>query len=166
MAAAKTIVLLPGEHFAGDERFRVRTLLGSCVSIVLWQPQRLIGAMSHFVLAGAPAGQARALNGRYGDEALALMLADLGGLGVMPADCLAKIFGGGAMFEAGPRQRLPDVGRQNGEAARTLLQRHGIPIVSESLFGDGHRQIIFSIRTGEVWMRHVRQGTANARSAA
>ncbi|WP_056262190.1 MULTISPECIES: hypothetical protein [unclassified Roseateles] len=56
-----------------------------------------------------------------------------------------------------PAAQLPDVGRKNGEAARELLQQHGIPIVSESLFGDGHRQIIFSIRTGEVWMRHVTQ---------
>jgi chemotaxis protein CheD len=162
MPAAKTIVLLPGEHFAGDEAYRVKTLLGSCVSIVLWQPQRRLGAMSHFVLAGAPSSPDRGLNGRYGNEALALMLDDLQALGVEPADCVAKVFGGGAMF--GGDVRLPDVGRQNGEAARALLQRHGIPIVSESLFGDGHRQIIFSIRTGEVWMRHVAH--APGRSAA
>jgi len=155
MPAAKTIVLLPGEHFAGDERFRVKTLLGSCVSIVLWQPQRRLGAMSHFVLAGGPSSPDRCLSGRYGNEALALMLDDLRGLGVQPPDCVAKVFGGGAMFE--PGTGLADVGRQNGEAARTLLKRHGIPIVSESLFGDGHRQIIFSIRSGEVWMHHVTQ---------
>lgn len=164
MAAAKTIVLLPGEHFAGDERFRVRTLLGSCVSIVLWQPHRRIGAMSHFVLAGGSAVNDGELNGRYGNEALALMLADLRELGVAPADCQAKVFGGGAMFETGTK--LPDVGRKNGEAARELLLQQGIPIVSESLFGEGHRQIIFSIRTGEVWMRHGHQGAGAARSPA
>ncbi|WP_457422658.1 chemotaxis protein CheD [Roseateles sp. P5_E7] len=153
----QNILLLPGEHFAGNEQFRVRTLLGSCVSIVLWEPGRRIGAMSHFVLAGGRPGVDQALNGRYGNEALALMLADLRALGVEPTDCVAKVFGGGAMFETGPRLKLPDVGRKNGEAARELLEQHGIPIVSESLFGDGHRQIIFSIRTGEVWVRHVTQ---------
>jgi chemotaxis protein CheD len=162
MPAAKTIVLLPGEHFAGDEAYRVKTLLGSCVSIVLWQPQRRMGAMSHFVLADGPSTPDRGLSGRYGNEALALMLDDLAGLGVRPQDCMAKVFGGGAMFE--PGTGLPDVGRQNGEAARVLLKRHGIPIVSESLFGGGHRHILFSIRTGEVWMRHVAQ--ANGRLLA
>ncbi|MFG6488706.1 chemotaxis protein CheD [Roseateles sp. BYS78W] len=157
--ADKTIVLLPGEHFAGDEHYRVSTLLGSCVSIVLWQPQRRLGAMSHFVLADGPSPSPdRALNGRYGNEALALMLDNLRALGVAPGDCQAKVFGGGAMFGNNPQVLLPDVGRKNGEAARELLQRHGIPIVSESLFGGGHRQIIFSIRTGEVWMRHGGQG--------
>jgi chemotaxis protein CheD len=156
MPGSKTIELLPGEHFVGDERYRVRTLLGSCVSIVLWQPERRLGAMSHFVLAdGPPASPDRRLSGRYGNEALALMLDELRALGVAPGDCRAKVFGGGAMFDA--TSRLPDVGRKNGEAARELLQHHGIPIVSESLFGGGHRQIIFSIRTGDVWMRHVLQ---------
>jgi chemotaxis protein CheD len=161
MPDAKTIVLLPGQHFAGDERYRISTLLGSCVSIVLWEAQRRLGAMSHFVLAGGPSSSPdRGLSGRYGEEAMALMLADLQALGVTPADCVAKVFGGGAMFE--PGSGLPDVGRQNGEAARTLLHRHGIPIVSESRFGGGHRQIIFSIRTGEVWMRHARQTAGRA----
>jgi chemotaxis protein CheD len=166
MPAAETIVLLPGEHFAGDERYRVRTLLGSCVSIVLWQPYRRIGAMSHFVLAAGRTDADHALNGRYGNEALALMLSDLQALGVAPGDCVAKVFGGGAMFETGARLKLPDVGRKNGEAAHELLQQHRIPIVSESLFGEGHRLIIFSIDTGEVWMRHVTQGQAAAGRAA
>jgi len=156
MPTAKTIELMPGDYFTGDERHRVRTLLGSCVSIVLWQPERRLGAMSHFVLAdGPPPSPNRAPSGRYGNEALVLMLGELRALGVAPGDCQAKVFGGGAMFD--PATRLPDVGRKNGEAARELLQRHGIPIVSESLFGGGHRQIIFSIRTGDVWMRHVVQ---------
>ena len=47
------IFLLPGEHFTGDARHRISTLLGSCVSITLWHPQLQVGAMSHFLLPGS-----------------------------------------------------------------------------------------------------------------
>ena len=68
------------------------------------------------------------------------------------ADCQAKIFGGGNMF---PARRTVEIGRRNGEAARVLLQARGIAVVSESLFGDGHRQIAFDVATGDVWARQV-----------
>jgi hypothetical protein len=32
------IFLMPGDVFVGDEQYRVRTLLGSCVSVTLWHP--------------------------------------------------------------------------------------------------------------------------------
>jgi chemotaxis protein CheD len=48
------------------------------------------------------------------------------------------------------------VGRRNGEAARERLAHHGIPVVKESLFGIGHRQIIFDVSKGDVWARQVK----------
>jgi chemotaxis protein CheD len=47
------------------------------------------------------------------------------------------------------------VGLKNGAAARHLLEKLGMPIVSESLYGTGHRNIIFDIATGYVWARQV-----------
>jgi chemotaxis protein CheD len=32
----------------GRRQLQIRTMLGSCVSFTLWQPQLRIGAMSHF----------------------------------------------------------------------------------------------------------------------
>lgn len=147
------IFLQPGEYFVGDAAFRVRTLLGSCVSITLWQRSGRIGAMSHFLLP-ARLDAAGDLDGRYGDDALALMLADLGRLGVDACQCEAKIFGGGNMFPKSTRHST-HVGRKNGEAARAMLARLGIPVVSEHLYGDGHRQIMFDIGSGDVWSRQI-----------
>ena len=176
------IYLQPGEHFVGDASHRIRTLLGSCVSVTLWNPLQRVGAMSHFLLAargavGSGAGSGavsgftepgslgalpHALDGRYGDEALRLMLAELGRKKVVGAQCEAKIFGGGDMFPARDASGPLAIGRRNGEAARSLLQSHGIEVTSESLFGDGHRQIVFDIATGHVWSRQVKPPLAVA----
>jgi chemotaxis protein CheD len=150
--------LKPGEQAVGDARHRLRTLLGSCVSITLWQPQRRVGAMSHFLLprrqrAAAP-GRKDALDARYADEALALMVQGLARHGIDARQCVARLFGGGDMFPNRPEppvfQRSGDVGRRNGEAARALLQLLQVPVASENLFGIGHRRIEFDIASGEV----------------
>jgi chemotaxis protein CheD len=155
--------LSPGELFVGDAGFQIRTILGSCVSITLWHPILRIGGMSHFLLptrGSSPTGQK--LDGRYGDEALELMFADLNAHGANPLQCEAKVFGGGNMFPG--NTSMPGaqkhwhvtVGRRNGEAARALLQHHGIQAGDRKPVWRGHRQIIFDVSKGDVWSRQVR----------
>lgn len=141
------VQLAPGEHFVGDARHRVHTLLGSCVSITLWHPGRRIGAISHFLLAQRGAS-APLLDARYGNEALALMVRDLALRGVEAADCEAHIFGGADMFP-GNRSSL-HVGRRNGETAHALLAQRGITVAGNCLYGHQHRRILFDIASGEV----------------
>lgn len=148
------IFLLPGEYVVGGAGHRIRTLLGSCVSITLWHPERKIGTMSHFLLSSRNQDKKTKLNSRYGAEALELMLVELRAMGVDPTECQAKIFGGGQMFPGASH----GIGRQNGEEALRLLQAHGIRVVSESLYGVGHRSIIFDVNSGDVWSRHVAPG--------
>jgi len=147
------IFLMPGDYFVGDEQFRVRTLLGSCVSVTLWHPALRIGAMSHFLLPGSGRRKAHDKPGMYGADAMDLLISGMLRHGVPLAQCQGKIFGGAAMF---PRNiKVRDIGLQNGDYARSLLQQQGIRVVSESLFGEGHRQLIFTIRSGEVLSRQV-----------
>ena len=151
------IFLQPGEYFVGDASYRIRTLLGSCVSITLWHPMLHVGAMSHFLLGsrGCGADSEAELDPRYGEDVMCLMLQELERSKVPPAECQAKIFGGANMFPGQVRSDAVTVGRKNGEIARSLLQSHGIPVVSESLFGVGHRQILFDISSGDVWSRQI-----------
>ncbi|WP_242873879.1 chemotaxis protein CheD [Pseudacidovorax intermedius] len=152
------IFLQPGEWFVGDATLRLRTMLGSCVAITLWHPKRQVGAMCHFLL-GERRRIARGgeeLDGRYGDEALALMVQGLKRERVPAAECEAKIFGGGNMFPSRTAKGgAHPIGMQNGHAAREMLAGMGIPVRREHLFGEGHRQVIFDIASGSVWVRQI-----------
>lgn len=152
------VFLLPGAYFVGDHRHRIRTLLGSCVSITLWHPTLRVGAMSHFLLSSrvrtAPASYCPP-DPRYGEEAMALMLEGLKEQGVPHNQCQAKIFGGGEMFPHVKSAAAQGVGRKNGESARRLLEAHQISVHSESLFGHGHRRIVFDVANGDVWSHQV-----------
>ncbi|WP_374586405.1 chemotaxis protein CheD [Pseudoduganella sp.] len=154
------VYLLPGEYFVGDARYRIRTVLGSCVSITLWHRRLRIGAMSHFLLSEREGEAGPGLNGRYGRDAMALMVRQLQGHAVPILECEAKVFGGGSMFPAIEAGAAPGIGQRNGLAAEQLLAEYGIPVVSESLFGTGHRHILFDVSTGDVWVRQGEKGTA------
>ena len=149
------LFLQPGEFIVADASYKLRTLLGSCVSITLWHPETRTGGMSHFLLPSrGSARRPRRLDARYGDEAMELMLDEFRQLGIDPLQCQGKVFGGGNMF---PGVDHPGglVGQRNGEAAISLLGEHGIAILSESLFGVGHRQIIFDVSNGDVWSSQI-----------
>jgi chemotaxis protein CheD len=157
-AGQTEVFLQPGEYFVGDASHRICTFLGSCVSVTLWDADKRIGAMSHFLLASrCDDGEYTAgLDARYGDEALHLMLRELARRDVRPAQCQAKVFGGGDMFSAHTSGDMFNIGRRNGEAARALLQARDIELISESLYGPGHRHIVFDVGLGHVWSRQVR----------
>ena len=155
-----SVFLSPGEYFVGHARHRVHTVLCACVSITLWARQRRIGAMSHFLLAercAAPSGRPAPLppvpDARYGREALNLMLEALAAHGVGPQDLEARLFGGGHTAPSPGPAGMTSVGRRHGEAALDMLQDRGIPVLSCSLSGTGHRSILFDIATGDVWSR-------------
>lgn len=149
------IFLQPGDLYFGDADTRIRTVLGSCVAITLWHPRARLGGMCHFLLpqrGGPSAGLAP--DGRYGDEAVALLVDEIRRQRTAPGDYVAKVFGGGDMFPALTCGRGGHVGRRNGEFALARLAELGVRVRNCHLAGTGHRQVIFEVWSGDVWLRH------------
>lgn len=153
----------PGEYEFADDNFCLRTTLGSCVAIVLWHPQRRLGGMCHYMLPTRTRRAGQALDGKYADEALELMLAEAHKRGTRAEQYEVKLFGGGDMFP-GQGKPVPTVAGRNIEAVRALIEAHGLHIKSESLGGEGYRNVIFDIGSGDVWVRHVTRGTTARRA--
>ncbi len=148
------IYLLPGEiHFAGQET-RIHTVLGSCISIVLWHPQSASGGMCHYMLPNRGKSHVGELDGRYADEAIELILREIRSRPIHPSAYQVKLFGGGNMFQGERKENSYDVARSNIDAARQLLAQAGFAIHAEDVGGFGHRRVIFDIGNGHVWVRH------------
>lgn len=151
------VFLQPGEWHFGDRSTRVRTLLGSCVSITLWHPRLLIGGMCHYMLPTRTAGSAPALDGRYAEEALCLLLREIDRQDTRPQDYEVKLFGGGNMFPSAGQCCKGHVGKKNAEFGKALLRRHGLRVRAMDLGGIGHRCVLFDIDNGNVWVKRVGQ---------
>jgi len=155
-AQVMEIFLQPGEHYVGDHETRIRTVLGSCVSMTFWHPKKLVGGMCHYMLPTRSAERRTAgsavVDGRYADEAIALVMQEIAATGVLPHEFEVKMFGGGNMFP-GLRKENQHVGFKNVEMARNLVKKHGFNCVAEHLGGDGHRNVLFDVWSGNVWVR-------------
>lgn len=151
----REVFLQPGDFHFGTGRTRISTLLGSCISITLWHPARLIGGMCHFMLPsrGLPAGVP--LDGRYADEALALFDRAVAAALSRPADYQVKVFGGGNMLSRpGEGSELMNIATRNVDSAYALLARHGYQPTVAHCGGQGHRKLFFDLWTGHVWLAH------------
>lgn len=155
-ADAIDIFLNPGEVFFGDNTMRIRTVLGSCVAITMWHSQRKMGGMCHYMLPARQRGKCKGLDGRYADEAIMLLLKEVMRHQSDPYDYEVKLFGGGNMFTRvamSAAARNLNIADRNVIAGQELLQRYGFTVAAEHLGGAGHRNVIFEISSGDVWVR-------------
>lgn len=151
------IFLQPGELWFGGRDNRIRTILGSCVALVLWHPKRHIGGMCHYLLPHRGSKGTSPLDGRYADEAIDLLLAEIRKADTRPQEYEAKLFGGGRMFHhpyCDGQKCSGQVQDRNVRIGRELVSRHGFHLKAEHLGGHGHRQVIFDIWSGHAWMKH------------
>lgn len=158
------IFLQPGKVYFGGRDTRIRTLLGSCVAVVMWHPHLLLGGMCHYMLPKQSGKECVEPDGRYADESVELMLREIKTAGTKPHEYQVKLFGGGLMFSAHQAGREEQVGAQNVVMARNLMKQHGFNSCAEHLGGIGHRNIFFEIWSGYVWVRHQPTVTIESKS--
>lgn len=155
---ASDVFLHPGDYYFGNRDTRIRTVLGSCVSVTFWHPQLLVGGMCHYMLPKrretVSINQSTALDGRYADAAFALLLAKMDSIGSPYKEYQVKLFGGGNMFPETPENGTLDIGTQNVQAAWQLVKKNGLNCVASQLGGTGSRTVIFEIGSGDVWVKH------------
>ncbi len=144
--------LLPGQLHASAEPCQIRTILGSCVAICLWESRQRIGGMNHFLLPASSAGHPAST--RFADVATVTLLEALESLGCRPAQLEAKIFGGASMFQKADRAGMC-LGSQNVAAALDLMKKAGIPVVVQVTGGNRGRKIMLNTDDGVVWCQRI-----------
>ena len=146
------VYLLPGNLHVSTEPCQITTILGSCVSICLWDKRRRAGGMNHFLLpASAEDGPT---SSRFADVATRMLLEQLRALGCQRADLVAKIYGGSTVFRS-ENQYAASLGANNVAAALRLMQNAGIPVVAQETGGERGQKIIFHTDDGVVWSRRI-----------
>ena len=152
----QNLFLMPGQWYFGDRPAQLRTLLGSCVAITLWHPQRHLGGMCHFLLPsrkpqGAPHDLAQ-FDGRYGEEALGLLVHELQRLHTRPHDYVAHLYGGADTMpdQAGVKF---NVGERNIEMGWTLIDQHGFQLEGVDVGDHVPRTVTMCMESGQVTVR-------------
>jgi chemotaxis protein CheD len=150
--------LRPGELFVAREPTIITTLLGSCISVCLFNAKARMGAMCHGVLPFLKRSSQKDSDCfHFVDSSVAYMVNVLAAQQKTENSQLeAKLFGGAnviAITGGSPGNINGTVGAQNIEAARAALRNHGVPIAVQRVGGERGCKLFFYSHTGEVFLR-------------
>jgi len=149
----KEVTLHVGGVHASVEPTVIKTLLGSCVAVCLWDARARAGGMNHFLLPddGLDGGGVDAT--RFGVHAMDCLIGEMLKLGADPRRVVAKVFGGASVLSL--NGRAGSVPEANLSFVRAFLTREGLHVAATSVGGTLPRQIRFFTDSGKVLVRRV-----------
>jgi chemotaxis protein CheD len=125
----------------------LRTLLGSCLGVALYDRRLKLGGLVHVVLPQSPGPSE--LPGKYADTAIPELLRQMRLLARgEPLRTVAKLAGGANMFNSSGS--LATIGEQNIKAVERQLEEWKIPVLARHLGGEQGRRMLLDSATGLV----------------
>jgi chemotaxis protein CheD len=152
----EAVKVLPGEFFVHDEDILIMTTLGSCIAACLWDRERRIGGMNHFML---PDGGGASDGGRYGSFAMELLINEMIKLGATRSTMEAKVFGGGAVISG---MNSINVGERNTKFVLDYLQTERITVVSKDVLDIHPRKVCFLPASGRAMVKRLASANTEA----
>ncbi|MEZ6129441.1 MAG: chemotaxis protein CheD [Planctomycetaceae bacterium] len=123
----------------------LKTLLGSCIGIALYDTRRSIGGLAHVVLPDSSGHRGPA--GKFVDTAIPELIRQIEQQGGMRRSLRAKLAGGANMFMT---VSTATIGDQNLAAVQRALANQTIAVAAAHCGGCQGRRMIFSPATGRV----------------
>jgi chemotaxis protein CheD len=144
------VKVLPGEFFVYDEDLLIMTTLGSCIAACLWDRERRVGGMNHFMLPDG--GGNGADGGRYGSYAMELLINELIKRGATRSTMEAKVFGGGAVVSG---MNTINIGERNTSFVLDYLRTERITVVSKDVMDIYPRKVCFLPKSGKAMVKRL-----------
>ena len=137
-------LLEPGYILVPDNPVSISAVIGSGVSICIFDRKKRTGGMNHFILPYITTkGKTTAL---YGNVATTKLIKMVLAQKVSIKYLEAQIYGGAYH----PEKNNKDIGRENIEIARKILFENQISITSQDVGGEKGRKVVFNTNTNEV----------------
>jgi chemotaxis protein CheD len=141
---------------AGDVLITVG--LGSCIAIVLHDPDARVGGLAHVLLPSPGLSKQDGNLAKSPHTAVPRLLELMAGRGAGPRRITARLAGGASMFAALAPPGTIQMGERNVVASRQVLNAHGIPLVAEAVGGDFGRTVRLDVSAGSLEIRSVKHG--------
>ncbi len=140
------VKILPGEFYATSADQVLVAVLGSCVAVCLFDSQRGIGGMNHFLLPDLTSA-------RHGVRILEQLIEELLREGARRHQLEAKVFGAGNL----PNDLLRhDTTLRTVEFVHSYLDTEGIPLLAEDVMGPQARKIYIFPSSGKVLVKKLK----------
>ncbi|MDM7925163.1 MAG: chemotaxis protein CheD [bacterium] len=143
------------EHFIQISELKVtpspdvlRTVVGSCIALCLYDRVRSIGGMVH-ILMPEHDGKQDTPPGRYADTGVPALIREMQRSGSRVSGLEAAFFGGASMFASGSNGTR-GIGLRNADVVREILSEYRISVRDEDVGGTLGRRVVFHCETGRI----------------
>lgn len=153
--------ILPGEYYVTKEKEVITTVLGSCISVCVFDPKLCIGGMNHFMLPSGSNLDLLSESFRYGDVAMERLVNDILRNGGDKDRLIFKAFGGGQIIK-----NMTSIGQRNITFLHKFMTMEGYRLSASDLGGPYPRKIMFFPLEGKVKVKrleHMHNDTIVAR---
>ena len=144
-----TVKLLPGECYVTRHDEAIVTVLGSCISACIRDPNTGLGGMNHLMLpergegfAVSPDSGFNQIN-RYGCFAMESLINHLARHGGQRTRLELKVFGGGRILKS-----MIDIGARNIAFIHSWARTEGMRLSAQDLGGTQPRKLVYFPATG------------------
>ncbi len=152
------VYLYPGEYHFACEPTLIHTVLGSCVSVILFDRKNRYGSMCHAVLDSNPYHEDSATCSKFMDCVIDEMIQKFSEQKIDVQSLVVKVFGGASMLDKGPlASPTAQPGVKNILMARKILEEYGCTIDAEDCGGYRGRKIYFCSHSGEVFLKRIKK---------
>jgi chemotaxis protein CheD len=143
------IKIPPGGFYVTTEDNEVlTTILGSCVSACIRDPQTNVGGMNHFLLPEGDRTDALLSSvTRFGNYAMETVINEILARGGVRSRLEIKIFGGANMFESSMA-----IGDENVQFVETYLRNEGLAVTAKHVGGQQARRLHYWPLSGRARM--------------
>jgi chemotaxis protein CheD len=149
VTAENTTYVKVAQHATGGAADTLVTLgLGSCVAIVLHDPEARVGGLAHVLLPEPGLSRDRANLSKFASTAVPALIGEMTERGARAPRLRGVLVGGAAMFQSLMVPGSLNMGARNIAAAREALRAAGIPVVGEAVGGDFGRSVRFGVAAG------------------
>ncbi len=152
------VTIYSGNYYvSNDPKVVIYTLLGSCIAVCLFDDQKGIGGMNHFMLPqqNPYSHRSKGANpGWFGLDSLDLMIGEIIKRGGSLPHLQAKVFGGAQVVENLDLNNT-NVSDANISFTINYLAAKKIPIVAKDLGGCSGRKIFYCLEDNSVLVQHL-----------
>ncbi len=158
------VYLEPGNIYMGNKKAIVKTILGSCVAITMFNQKLQTGIICHILLPSCKHEiycKTQCENQfKYLNCTAKKMLDIFQKIPVEPRDIEVKMFGGADVLPTTAKiSTITTVGKQNIEAANKIIKDNHLRLLARDVGGISGRKVLFFPHTGEILLRRVKNIT-------
>lgn len=161
------VYLKPGEMYFTDRPTVVSTVLGSCVSITMFNGDLKIGAICHGLLPTCNKEKRNICNNKctdlykYMDCAFRHMVHRFESYDLNRDEIEVKLFGGAGILTPQENEHgRMSIGFQNLRTTMGMIKKEGLKIRASDTGGSSGRKLFFLTHTGDVFLKHLKKTEA------